>query len=210
MGFRGRNRIVSQGASVHTAHVYLLRGDGKAGRTGTRVADRVWMQARPPNRNRGHAALSAAALGSALPWIRQDWPSGVGRRAGRRCPPPGASRHVRHRVPAGRARRTSRRLLCHPCRPQNYSLLDVRPPPTVVTLGHAVYWPELEDACAAGCLDGKDCRSFFCCYEECRAGAWRRGRAHVHVLELDAYARVLFPTSFLLFNLVYWVGYLYL
>ncbi|XP_016010347.2 gamma-aminobutyric acid receptor subunit gamma-3 [Rousettus aegyptiacus] len=94
--------------------------------------------------------------------------------------------------------------------PSNYSLLDVRPPPTVVTLGHAVYWPELEDACAAGCLDGKDCRSFFCCYEECRAGAWRRGRAHVHVLELDAYARVLFPTSFLLFNLVYWVGYLYL
>lgn len=133
-----------------------------------------------------------------------------GEAGGATLPLPGASRHVRHRVPAGRARRISRQLLCRPCRPQNYSLLDVRPPPTVVTLGHAVYWPELEDACAAGCLDGKDCRSFFCCYEECRAGAWRRGRAHVHVLELDAYARVLFPTSFLLFNLVYWVGYLYL
>lgn len=173
------------------------------------MADRVWMRARPPNRNRGHAALSAAALGSALPWIRRDWPSGVGRRAGRRCPCLGRRGTCVTGSPrAGLA--APHAGLCRPCRPQNYSLLDVRPPPTVVTLGHAVYWPELEDACAAGCLDGKDCRSFFCCYEECRAGAWRRGRAHVHVLELDAYARVLFPTSFLLFNLVYWVGYLYL
>ncbi|XP_039709386.1 gamma-aminobutyric acid receptor subunit gamma-3, partial [Pteropus medius] len=95
--------------------------------------------------------------------------------------------------------------------PSSYSLLDARPPPpAALTLGHAAYWPELEDACASECLGGKDCRGFFCCYEECASGSWRRGRARVHVLELDAYARVLFPTSFLLFNLVYWVGYLYL
>lgn len=100
--------------------------------------------------------------------------------------------------------------MCRPCRPQSYSLLDVRPPPAVVTLSPAAHWPEPEGAWAAGCLDGKDCRGFFCCYDECRSGAWRSGRARVHVLELDAYARVLFPTSFLLFNLVYWVGYLYL
>lgn len=60
------------------------------------------------------------------------------------------------------------------------------------------------------CLDGKDCRSFFCCFEECRGGGWRKGRVHLDLLDLDAYSRVFFPTSFLLFNIVYWVGYLYL
>uniref|UniRef100_A0A672FWL1 Gamma-aminobutyric acid type A receptor subunit gamma3 n=1 Tax=Salarias fasciatus TaxID=181472 RepID=A0A672FWL1_SALFA len=62
----------------------------------------------------------------------------------------------------------------------------------------------------AACLDGKDCASFFCCHRECRGGGWRRGRIHLDFGELDAYARVFFPTSFLLFNIVYWVGYLYL
>ncbi|KAG7269712.1 hypothetical protein CRUP_026904 [Coryphaenoides rupestris] len=69
---------------------------------------------------------------------------------------------------------------------------------------------EAADGCLYECLDGKDCRGFFCCYEECRAGGWRRGRVHVNIRELDAYSRVFFPTSFLLFNIVYWVGYLYL
>ncbi|XP_036295288.1 gamma-aminobutyric acid receptor subunit gamma-3, partial [Pipistrellus kuhlii] len=94
--------------------------------------------------------------------------------------------------------------------PSNYSLLDVRPPPAVVALSHARYWPELEEACGYECLDGKDCQGFFCCFEECKAGPWRRGRLHIDLAELDAYSRVFFPTSFLLFNLVYWVGYLYL
>ncbi|CAK6442506.1 unnamed protein product [Pipistrellus nathusii] len=94
--------------------------------------------------------------------------------------------------------------------PSNYSLLDVRPPPAVVALSHARYWPELEEACGYECLDGKDCQGFFCCFEECKAGPWRRGRLHIDLAELDAYSRVFFPTSFLLFNLVYWIGYLYL
>ncbi|XP_043984794.1 gamma-aminobutyric acid receptor subunit gamma-3 [Gambusia affinis] len=93
----------------------------------------------------------------------------------------------------------------------NFSVLDVRPPPhTVIALNNAMYWQEFEDACVYECLDGKDCQSFFCCFEECKGGAWRRGRVHIDLLELDAYSRVLFPTSFLLFNIVYWVGYLYL
>ncbi|XP_014837255.1 PREDICTED: gamma-aminobutyric acid receptor subunit gamma-3 [Poecilia mexicana] len=93
----------------------------------------------------------------------------------------------------------------------NFSLLDVRPPPhTVIALNNAMYWQEFEDACVYECLDGKDCQSFFCCFEECKGGAWRRGRVHIDLLELDAYSRVFFPTSFLLFNIVYWVGYLYL
>ncbi|XP_010158902.1 PREDICTED: gamma-aminobutyric acid receptor subunit gamma-3-like [Eurypyga helias] len=92
----------------------------------------------------------------------------------------------------------------------NYSVLDMRPPTTVITLNNAMYWQEFEDACVYECLDGKDCQSFFCCYEECKSGSWRRGRIHIDILELDSYSRVFFPTSFLLFNLVYWVGYLYL
>uniref|UniRef100_A0A8C2HYS6 Gamma-aminobutyric acid type A receptor gamma3 subunit n=1 Tax=Cyprinus carpio TaxID=7962 RepID=A0A8C2HYS6_CYPCA len=92
----------------------------------------------------------------------------------------------------------------------NYSVLDVGPPPTVITLNNSMYWQEFDDACVYECLDGKDCQSFFCCYEECKDGAWRKGRVHIDILELDAYSRVFFPTSFLLFNVVYWVGYLYL
>lgn len=93
---------------------------------------------------------------------------------------------------------------------QNYSVLEMRPPPTVITLNNAMYWQEFEDNCIYECLDGKDCQSFFCCYEECKSGSWRKGRIHIDILELDSYSRVFFPTSFLLFNLVYWVGYLYL
>ncbi|XP_047231343.1 gamma-aminobutyric acid receptor subunit gamma-3 [Girardinichthys multiradiatus] len=93
----------------------------------------------------------------------------------------------------------------------NFSVLDVRPPPhTVIALNNSMYWQEFEDACVYECLDGKDCQSFFCCFEECKGGAWRKGRVHIDLLELDAYSRVFFPTSFLLFNIVYWVGYLYL
>uniref|UniRef100_A0A3Q4ASM6 Uncharacterized protein n=1 Tax=Mola mola TaxID=94237 RepID=A0A3Q4ASM6_MOLML len=92
----------------------------------------------------------------------------------------------------------------------NYSVLDVRPPHTVIALNNSLYWQDFEDTCVYECLDGKDCQSFFCCFEECKGGAWRKGRLHIDLLELDAYSRVFFPTSFLLFNVVYWVGYLYL
>ncbi|XP_064865447.1 gamma-aminobutyric acid receptor subunit gamma-3 [Oncorhynchus nerka] len=96
----------------------------------------------------------------------------------------------------------------------NYSVLEVGPAPTVIKLNNStynnLYWQEFEDACVYECLDGKDFQSFFCCYEECRGGGWRKGRIHIDILELDAYSRVFFPTSFILFNVVYWVSYLYL
>ncbi|XP_023810263.1 gamma-aminobutyric acid receptor subunit gamma-3 isoform X2 [Oryzias latipes] len=93
----------------------------------------------------------------------------------------------------------------------NYSALNVRPPPhTIIALNNSLYWQDFEDTCVYECLDGKDCQSFFCCFEECKGGGWRKGRLHIDLLELDAYSRVFFPTSFLLFNIVYWVGYLYL
>uniref|UniRef100_A0A8C5B906 Gamma-aminobutyric acid receptor subunit gamma-3 n=1 Tax=Gadus morhua TaxID=8049 RepID=A0A8C5B906_GADMO len=67
-----------------------------------------------------------------------------------------------------------------------------------------------EDDYMYECLDGKDCASFFCCFDDCRSGAWRENRMHVRVSKIDSYSRVFFPTAFGLFNLVYWVGYLYL
>ncbi|KAJ1214970.1 hypothetical protein NDU88_002580 [Pleurodeles waltl] len=60
------------------------------------------------------------------------------------------------------------------------------------------------------CLEGKDCSSFFCCFEDCRTGSWKKGRIHIRVAKIDSYSRIFFPTAFTLFNLVYWVGYLYL
>ncbi|XP_078534363.1 gamma-aminobutyric acid receptor subunit gamma-1 [Lissotriton helveticus] len=60
------------------------------------------------------------------------------------------------------------------------------------------------------CLEGKDCASFFCCFEDCRTGSWKKGRIHIRVAKIDSYSRIFFPTAFTLFNLVYWVGYLYL
>ena len=81
-----------------------------------------------------------------------------------------------------------------------------------MTRGSSLLWSQDydEDGCLYECLDGKDCQSFFCCYEECKEGGWRRGRIHLDIRQLDAYSRVFFPTSFLLFNIVYWVSYLYL
>ncbi|KAM6938531.1 gamma-aminobutyric acid receptor subunit gamma-3 [Lycodopsis pacificus] len=106
---------------------------------------------------------------------------------------------------------SSRRPGCTEPKPANYCVVAVRPPPlTVVSLNTSMYWEDFEDARVFECLDGKDCQSFFCCLEECKGGGWRRGRVHVDLLDLDAYSRVFFPTSFLLFNIVYWVGYLYL
>ncbi|XP_012368041.1 gamma-aminobutyric acid receptor subunit gamma-1 [Octodon degus] len=67
-----------------------------------------------------------------------------------------------------------------------------------------------EDDYGYQCLEGKDCASFFCCFEDCRAGSWREGRIHIRIAKIDSYSRIFFPTAFALFNLVYWVGYLYL
>ncbi|KAI1883747.1 hypothetical protein AGOR_G00234730 [Albula goreensis] len=70
--------------------------------------------------------------------------------------------------------------------------------------------PYCEEDHSDKCLDGKDCMGFFCCFDDCRSGAWRENRTHVHVSKIDSYSRIFFPTAFGLFNLVYWVGYLYL
>ncbi|KAH0505161.1 Gamma-aminobutyric acid receptor subunit gamma-1 [Microtus ochrogaster] len=70
--------------------------------------------------------------------------------------------------------------------------------------------PQGEEDYGYQCLEGKDCASFFCCFEDCRTGSWREGRIHIRIAKIDSYSRIFFPTAFALFNLVYWVAYLYL
>lgn len=92
---------------------------------------------------------------------------------------------------------------------------------TAINLSSLPYWPpgldsgdEEEEAASdemgSPCADGKECRQFFCCIEDCQAGTWREGRVRIHISRLDSYSRVFFPTAFLLFNVVYWIAYLYL
>ncbi|KAM6220349.1 gamma-aminobutyric acid receptor subunit gamma-1 isoform 2-T2 [Rhynchocyon petersi] len=75
---------------------------------------------------------------------------------------------------------------------------------------NSISLPQGDDDYGYQCLEGKDCASFFCCFEDCRTGSWREGRIHIRIAKIDSYSRIFFPTAFALFNLVYWVGYLYL
>lgn len=88
-------------------------------------------------------------------------------------------------------------------------MANIRPGTSLLQMNNIAPYHD-DDDCAYECLDGKDCTSFFCCFDDCRSGAWRKNRMHVHVSKIDSYSRIFFPTAFGLFNLVYWIGYLYL
>ncbi|KAG6925396.1 gamma-aminobutyric acid type A receptor epsilon subunit [Chelydra serpentina] len=85
---------------------------------------------------------------------------------------------------------------------------------TTININNLMHWPpeveEEEEEPGAPCLEGKECERFFCCIEDCQTGTWREGRIRIHISRLDSYSRVFFPTAFLLFNIVYWIAYLYL
>ncbi|NXI18105.1 GBRG4 protein, partial [Irena cyanogastra] len=92
---------------------------------------------------------------------------------------------------------------------------QVMPTFTAININHIMHWPpEIEededDDPGSPCLEGKECERFFCCIEDCQTGMWREGRVRIHISRLDSYSRVFFPTAFLLFNIVYWIAYLYL
>ncbi|NXR68948.1 GBRG4 protein, partial [Rhadina sibilatrix] len=92
---------------------------------------------------------------------------------------------------------------------------QVMPTFTTININHIMHWPpEMEededDDPGSPCLEGKECERFFCCIEDCQTGMWREGRVRIHISRLDSYSRVFFPTAFLLFNIVYWIAYLYL
>ncbi|EOB08579.1 Gamma-aminobutyric acid receptor subunit gamma-4, partial [Anas platyrhynchos] len=92
---------------------------------------------------------------------------------------------------------------------------QVMPSFTAININNIMHWPpEIEDDededPGSPCLEGKECERFFCCIEDCQTGMWREGRVRIHISRLDSYSRVFFPTAFLLFNIVYWIAYLYL
>ncbi|XP_067404538.1 gamma-aminobutyric acid receptor subunit epsilon isoform X1 [Emydura macquarii macquarii] len=91
----------------------------------------------------------------------------------------------------------------------------VMPSFTTININNIMHWPpameeEEEEEPGSPCLEGKECERFFCCIEDCQTGTWREGRIRIHISRLDSYSRVFFPTAFLLFNIVYWIAYLYL
>ncbi|RMC14134.1 hypothetical protein DUI87_09223 [Hirundo rustica rustica] len=95
-------------------------------------------------------------------------------------------------------------------KPSKPSAIAVRPGSTLIPINNINHLPERDDDYGYECLEGKDCASFFCCFEDCRTGSWREGRIHIRIAKIDSYSRIFFPTAFALFNLVYWIGYLYL
>uniref|UniRef100_A0A8C4WAK2 Gamma-aminobutyric acid type A receptor subunit gamma1 n=1 Tax=Gopherus evgoodei TaxID=1825980 RepID=A0A8C4WAK2_9SAUR len=86
----------------------------------------------------------------------------------------------------------------------------VHPRSTLIAINNINHLQQRDENYGYECLEGKDCTSFFCCFEDCRTGSWREGRIHIRVAKIDSYSRIFFPTAFALFNLVYWIGYLYL
>uniref|UniRef100_A0A8C2YIL3 Neurotransmitter-gated ion-channel transmembrane domain-containing protein n=2 Tax=Chinchilla lanigera TaxID=34839 RepID=A0A8C2YIL3_CHILA len=48
-------------------------------------------------------------------------------------------------------------------------------------------------------------RKYFCMVPECQACTFQRGRLRIHLFRLDNYSRVIFPLSFFLFNVIYWL-----
>ncbi|XP_050803765.1 gamma-aminobutyric acid receptor subunit gamma-1 isoform X1 [Gopherus flavomarginatus] len=95
-------------------------------------------------------------------------------------------------------------------KPAKSSAVAVRPRSTLIAINNINHLQQHDEDYGYECLEGKDCTSFFCCFEDCRTGSWREGRIHIRVAKIDSYSRIFFPTAFALFNLVYWIGYLYL
>ncbi|KAL8207445.1 UNVERIFIED_CONTAM: Gamma-aminobutyric acid receptor subunit gamma-1 [Gekko kuhli] len=93
---------------------------------------------------------------------------------------------------------------------ENPPPLAVHPGSTLIPINNIRHLQEHDDHYGYECLEGKDCTSFFCCFDDCRTGSWREGRIHIRVAKIDSYSRIFFPTAFTLFNLVYWIGYLYM
>ncbi|KAM7376721.1 hypothetical protein PAMP_006432 [Pampus punctatissimus] len=69
------------------------------------------------------------------------------------------------------------------------SMVNIRPGTSLLQMNNIVPYHE-EDDYAYECLDGKDCTSFFCCFDECRSGAWRENRMH----RLHFASKTWFPT----------------
>ncbi|XP_031643902.1 gamma-aminobutyric acid receptor subunit gamma-1-like isoform X2 [Oncorhynchus kisutch] len=59
-------------------------------------------------------------------------------------------------------------------------MVNIRPVTSLLQMNNIGPYQD-EDVYAYVCLDGKGCTSFFCCFNDCRSGAWRKNRMHVRV-----------------------------
>ncbi|XP_061651140.1 gamma-aminobutyric acid receptor subunit gamma-1 isoform X2 [Phyllopteryx taeniolatus] len=57
-------------------------------------------------------------------------------------------------------------------------MVNINPGPSLLQMNNIMHYHD-EDDYTYECLDGKDCTSFFCCFDDCRSGAWRENRMHV-------------------------------
>ncbi|KAM6143510.1 gamma-aminobutyric acid receptor subunit epsilon [Erethizon dorsatum] len=51
----------------------------------------------------------------------------------------------------------------------------------------------------------KGARKYFCMVPDCEGHTWQKGRLRIHLFRLDNYSRVVFPVTFFLFNVIYWL-----
>uniref|UniRef100_H3BAK5 Gamma-aminobutyric acid type A receptor subunit epsilon n=1 Tax=Latimeria chalumnae TaxID=7897 RepID=H3BAK5_LATCH len=90
------------------------------------------------------------------------------------------------------------------------SASDIKGCYTTIMMNNAGHLQKTGEGPGHDCPWGKECENFFCCIEDYKTGMWREGRIRIHISRLDFYSRVFFPIAFLLFNVVYWISYLYL
>ncbi|KAM9786891.1 gamma-aminobutyric acid receptor subunit gamma-1 isoform 1-T1 [Syngnathus typhle] len=75
------------------------------------------------------------------------------------------------------------------------SLVNIRPGASLLQMNNIMHYHDDQDDFAYECLDGKDCATFFCCFDDCRSGAWRENRMHVRIGSAFFW---LFPPSWLM------------
>uniref|UniRef100_A0A2K6TMX3 Gamma-aminobutyric acid receptor subunit epsilon n=1 Tax=Saimiri boliviensis boliviensis TaxID=39432 RepID=A0A2K6TMX3_SAIBB len=57
----------------------------------------------------------------------------------------------------------------------------------------------------ASCEWCKRFKKYFCMVPDCEGSTWQQGRLCIHVYRLDNYSRVVFPVTFFIFNVLYWL-----
>ncbi|XP_012591369.1 gamma-aminobutyric acid receptor subunit epsilon [Microcebus murinus] len=57
-------------------------------------------------------------------------------------------------------------------------------------------------SCCAWC---KGLKKYFCMVPDCEGSTWQNGCLCIHIYPLDNYSQILFPVTFLIFNVLYWL-----
>uniref|UniRef100_A0A2K6EPG0 Gamma-aminobutyric acid receptor subunit epsilon n=1 Tax=Propithecus coquereli TaxID=379532 RepID=A0A2K6EPG0_PROCO len=57
----------------------------------------------------------------------------------------------------------------------------------------------------SSCAWCRGLKKYFCMVPDCEGSTWQDGRLCIHIYRLDDYSRILFPVTFFLFNVLYWL-----